>query len=445
MTADRSRPPGPGPASALLGELCRRLAGRAELRGEATLADLAAQCAEPLRVAVVGDVSTGKSTLVNALVRRFVAAVDRPETTAGVTWYRHPALPVPPAIGPHHRHQPAAFPLADRIVLADSPGTNTASGADRFTEELVHTATETAGSVAALVYLTRGGLLSERARRQLRRYTSLTAGPLGGGGNVVAVVGKLDELAVAGPEEAEATLSEQTGLPPDRVVAVNQRLAMAVRLGAVTDRHLRVIAAVAADPVLSVLAAAGPEALLSGLPADGPDAETLAEIADLLQPLAVALPGLAGADHRKILERLDEASRVPVLERVLAELAADADVLTVCAVVGRLRRFAARLGPERGAVVWSGLAETTRAQPFRRIERREAALALESPPLRRSVEAAQRQAAAHLLASSGTSPDPEIAHRWSLIAARPGRPTVVRRVAEIVADAARAEPTGSRP
>jgi hypothetical protein len=44
---------------------------------------------EPLRVAIVGRVKAGKSTLLNALVGERLAATDAGECTRIVTWYRH--------------------------------------------------------------------------------------------------------------------------------------------------------------------------------------------------------------------------------------------------------------------------------------------------------------------------------------------------------------------
>ncbi|MBM7783739.1 dynamin family protein [Tenggerimyces flavus] len=50
--------------------------------------DARASLAEPLRLAVVGRVSSGKSTLVNALVGRRIAPTSAGECTRVVTWYR---------------------------------------------------------------------------------------------------------------------------------------------------------------------------------------------------------------------------------------------------------------------------------------------------------------------------------------------------------------------
>jgi len=48
-----------------------------------------ATLAEPLRVAVSGSVSSGKSTLVNALLGQRIAAVDQGECTHIVTWFQY--------------------------------------------------------------------------------------------------------------------------------------------------------------------------------------------------------------------------------------------------------------------------------------------------------------------------------------------------------------------
>lgn len=51
-----------------------------------------ATLAEPLRVAVSGSVSSGKSTLVNALLGQRIAAVDQGECTQIVTWFQYDHL-----------------------------------------------------------------------------------------------------------------------------------------------------------------------------------------------------------------------------------------------------------------------------------------------------------------------------------------------------------------
>jgi len=58
------------------------------------VATVRARLLSPLRVAVAGSVSSGKSTLVNALLGQRVAPVDAGECTRLVTWYRYD----------HHQH-----------------------------------------------------------------------------------------------------------------------------------------------------------------------------------------------------------------------------------------------------------------------------------------------------------------------------------------------------
>ena len=70
-------------------ELCDEAEQR--LEGEEARAGVRAvraQLAEPLRVAVAGRVKSGKSTLVNALLRHKVAPTAYGECTRAVTWFR---------------------------------------------------------------------------------------------------------------------------------------------------------------------------------------------------------------------------------------------------------------------------------------------------------------------------------------------------------------------
>lgn len=69
--------------------LCDDLAAIAEPEFRLGIDAVRAAMGEKLRLAVVGNVSTGKSTIVNALVRRRVAPTAAGETTKVVTWYQH--------------------------------------------------------------------------------------------------------------------------------------------------------------------------------------------------------------------------------------------------------------------------------------------------------------------------------------------------------------------
>ena len=58
-----------------------------------SLDELRRRLDEPLRVALVGSVKAGKSTLLNALLGEHLAPTDARECTKVVTWYRHSATP----------------------------------------------------------------------------------------------------------------------------------------------------------------------------------------------------------------------------------------------------------------------------------------------------------------------------------------------------------------
>ena len=83
------------PASNLIERVAELIAGGEELVPDAfrpELAELQRRLREPVRVAVVGRVSAGKSTMVNALLGQRVAPTDVSECTRLVTWfhYGHP-------------------------------------------------------------------------------------------------------------------------------------------------------------------------------------------------------------------------------------------------------------------------------------------------------------------------------------------------------------------
>jgi energy-coupling factor transporter ATP-binding protein EcfA2 len=83
------------PASNLIEHVSELIASGQELVPDSlrpTLNDLERRLREPVRVAVVGRVNSGKSTLVNALLAQRVAPTDISECTRLVTWfhYGHP-------------------------------------------------------------------------------------------------------------------------------------------------------------------------------------------------------------------------------------------------------------------------------------------------------------------------------------------------------------------
>lgn len=74
----------------LLDELEAAVQGRPRDSEERALPiDLRRRCLEPLRVAIVGQIKAGKSTLMNALVEEDLLPTGTTETTYNVTWLRH--------------------------------------------------------------------------------------------------------------------------------------------------------------------------------------------------------------------------------------------------------------------------------------------------------------------------------------------------------------------
>ena len=66
---------------------------RGDAAATAALLDRRQRLGEPLRIALVGRVKAGKSTLLNALVGERLAPTDAGECTRVVTWYRHGPMP----------------------------------------------------------------------------------------------------------------------------------------------------------------------------------------------------------------------------------------------------------------------------------------------------------------------------------------------------------------
>lgn len=95
-------------------------------------AELLAECAlrldQPLRVALVGQLKAGKSTLLNALAGQDIAPTDATECTRTVTWYRHGATPRVTAVT-------AAGARAD-VVVRRVPGLGGLPGAHGLTFDL---------------------------------------------------------------------------------------------------------------------------------------------------------------------------------------------------------------------------------------------------------------------------------------------------------------------
>jgi Dynamin family len=201
------------------------LAARIEARGD--------ELREPLRVAVSGQVSAGKSTLVNALVGRPIAETGQSETTEVNAWFRRGtseavvlrrlgggelrlplepgrALKLPADFDRDHLAPITYFldePLLGDFTIIDTPGLFSPNQEkSERTEALLAERTTRAANVAnALVYLTQEVPGAATDDRQLAAFNGLFGG-LGAKAptNSVLVLSKIDEKWDSEGDDARA-------------------------------------------------------------------------------------------------------------------------------------------------------------------------------------------------------------------------------------------------
>ncbi|MFC9031398.1 GTPase [Streptomyces arboris] len=426
-------------ARGVVAGFCAVLLNDPRHRDDPVLGDIAAQCRQPLRVLLVGDVSAGKSTLLNALLAGDHARTAHRETTSTVTWFHGLGPDAVRLPDPTHRSVRVDFPLARRLMIADAPGLNTNSENPRHTLRMLPGG-DLAGAAAAYVFL----LLRGRADGEveaLGNLTAMTAGPFDLVGNVVALAGKADEVA-SGHAEIEERIPREARVPI-RAVAVHQLMAVAARVPEMAAPLLSALASIRTRPELTARPTLDWQHLTGHLSA----AQLKGLVAALGSP--AWLPELIrrtaeSATAEDVLRVVEEMSRIPVLEAVLADMADDEDLFTATAAVLRLQHWAARAGSGAGASVREGLRALQTTPAFDRLRARAAARLVRHGQVGAELAEEDRDAACELLRSGTCHDPPALAACWASYAAHPLRPTRSRAVAELITDLARRADTPPR-
>lgn len=331
--------------SAAVAETCRRLAGQLGARTAARLGPVADRLVAPLQLAVAGRVSSGKSTLVNALIGRRVAPTDVGETTRLLTRFsygtvdrvevvyhggRRAALPfdadgmIPRELGvelPAVSHLEAYLTndvLRDLTVI-DTPGlasadagsesgpgsglgpasgSGPASGLGRASTEALLagrldpvSAAAVAGAEAVL-YVLAGTARADDAE-VLATFTAATAGREPGPANAIAVLTKADTVPPESVPGAKGDVSSAA-----RILADRQADALGARVAGV----LPVIGLLAETAETGRFSTADADALHTLAGTEPATRQAMLLSADLFTTLDAPVPP---ATRVRLLERLD--------------------------------------------------------------------------------------------------------------------------------------------
>ncbi len=367
-----------GPMTTLLSRVSADLAqlpGPAGVVGRQVSADLSA----PVRVAVVGRVSSGKSTLVNALLGSPIAPTGAGETTQVPCWFEHGRYTTATAVAGERRipvslegdHLPdrlpaevgiwdddggvalevtLAAPLLTEFEIVDTPGVASVShDISARTAALLGESTDAcARRVDALVLVLTGSLQAEDAEAARLLIGSV---PAVAGVPVVAALTRVDTLAadlVTAGQRAESLAAAIAAEHRDTltaVVPVIGLLAATGVTGAVTERQvrdLRTLAEELADDQQVVLS----------------DARLLTEIESLVSTESrrelVGLLGLSGlswaidfvrarpnAHARQLCDALEEVSGLSRLVSALREtMLSRAEMIKASAALARIEALA---------------------------------------------------------------------------------------------------------
>ena len=347
---------------------------------------------EPLRVAVGGRVSAGKSTLVNALLGQRVLVAGAGEVTRVVTWLRYGDVDDAVAVLDDGRQVPIALGASralpadlgidpsgverldvrlyngalEHVIYIDTPGLQSLTdGVSERTDRLLGVGDpDGIGQADALVYVVSDDLRADD-EQVIGDFASHAALVGATGANVVLAVTKVDRiLHGAGPDVLDAMLDRwraRLGPAVTAVVPVMGLLAETALSGRLDERRATAIAAFAqTDPGIRDGWLRSPRRFL----ADGavPTArEERAELLELLdvyglgQAAELAAIGVTGA--AALTRRLAELSGITGVRSLIAEaFTARAALLKADVALHALRALTEHVdSPQAAAVVRDAL------------------------------------------------------------------------------------------
>ena len=317
----------PGPLSAAVAVLCQWLGSQVGERTNAGLRDVLRRLASPLQVAVAGRISSGKSTLVNALIGRRVAPTDVGECTRLVTRFSYgtvdrvevvlrdgarQALPfdaggtIPAGLGvepgtvSHLEAYLTSAVLRDLTVI-DTPGLGSLDAASAArAESLLGTAggelddisaTAITGAEAVLYVLTQAVRADDA--QVLAAFTAATASRDAGPVNAIAVLNKADTIPPESVEGADGDVWKAAS-----ALAARQAATLKPRVADV----LPVIGLLAETAETGGFTATDADALKALAGTDQTIRDAMLLSADLFTTLDAPIPE---GTRRRLLERLD--------------------------------------------------------------------------------------------------------------------------------------------
>jgi hypothetical protein len=365
------------------------------------------QLSQPLRVAVGGRVSAGKSTLVNALLGRRIAEVRPEETRRLTTVYRAAGEGEPESVSLHLEdgtRLPMALgadgglPASDRpdgrrwevalharaltrLTLVDTPGLFSGSTQAAFSDvgkrallgdqDRVAMNRETRDAMReadALIYLL-GDAVSSVDLTMLRSYGAQFAEWGKSGFNAVALIGRADEVRARGKDpfegagEQAAAARVALGAAVAGVVPVSSLLAETARTGALSDADLATLAALTADPP-------------SDRMLDNPIAlESMPGMTTLLALLSgygirVALEHIEdnGPARNGVQEALERRSGIAeVIDLLRRHFLVHADIIKAASALGELQALSERVENQAARNLAEEIARVRRRAEFHRV------------------------------------------------------------------------------